>query len=105
MKTLRNPLFMLTSTKTKLHRRLRKTFLGSLLFTLAVLIGFSDHSSGGEYSNNSIIKAAHADSPGGGGGGGGDGCGCGGGCGQGCGAGSGSSGCSASGGTGGPGGY
>ena len=78
---------MFTRTYPNLKRRLKKSFIGSLIFTIAVLIGFGDYSSGDEYDNNSIIKTAHAINVGGGGGGAG-GCSCGnGGCGCSCGAG------------------
>jgi len=57
---------MFTHTYTKLHRRFKKSFIGSLILTIAILIGFGDYSSGDEYDNNSIIKTAHAINVGGG---------------------------------------
>jgi len=69
---------MFTQLSTNVQRRFKKSFIGSLVFAVAVFVGFADHSSADPYSDNSIIKTAHAANQTGGGG-------CGGGCsGSGC---------------------
>ena len=73
---------MFTQLSTNVQRRFKKSFIGSLVFAIAVFVGFADHSSADPYSDNSIIKTAHAANQTGGGGGGGgcsgSGCSCGG---------------------------
>jgi hypothetical protein len=81
---------MFTQLSATLRRKFKKSFIGSMVFAIAIFVGFTDHNSDDPYTTNSIIKTAHAaDITGGGCAGCGGGCaGCGGnsgGCGGCCG--------------------
>lgn len=71
---------MFTQLSINVRRKLKKSFVGSLVFAIAVFIGFANHSSDDPYTTtNSVIKTAHAGTVGDSSGGSGGGCaGCGG---------------------------